>query len=179
MEVKVTELLSVRPYKGAVMIAPCNDITNICDMEREKQYQMAEQSALNTLAVTEQALEAFPNLQKFLLLEYPPRADSSQLAELNDYANFCLREAVIKSQFQGRIALRTLDNLYSASNYKLFGPTNKGPRYDGIHFRGRQGPNLLTNDVINALKSTGMTKTNTNTNQVEGLPTHNMFSQLT
>ena len=35
METKVKELLKVRPYRGAVMMAPCNDISNIKDLEWE------------------------------------------------------------------------------------------------------------------------------------------------
>ena len=72
MEMKVTELLNVRPYKGAVIMAPGNDITNIKDMTTEEQYQMAEKSAQHTVSVVEQALEAFPSLEQFLVLEYPP-----------------------------------------------------------------------------------------------------------
>ena len=72
MDVKVTELLQVRPYRGAVMMAPCNDITNIKDLGHKKQYEMAEKRANDTVAVVKQALEAFPNLDKFFLLEYPP-----------------------------------------------------------------------------------------------------------
>ena len=37
----------------------------------EEQYQMSEKSAINTVLVLEQALEAFPSLDRFLLLEYP------------------------------------------------------------------------------------------------------------
>ena len=142
---------------------------------------MAEKSAQNTVAVVKQALEAFPNLDKFLLLEYPPRADSIQLANLTDYANFCLRETVDKSGMGSRIGVRALNGLYNSSNYHVFGPTNRGPRFDGIHLRGRQGKNIFTNDIIRALESSGMTRSTSNSNQVagrEGVATSDQFTLL-
>ena len=178
MDVKVPELLKVRPYRGAVMMAPCNDITNIKDLGHEEQYKLAEMSAINTVSVARQALEAFPNLDKFLLLEYPPRADSNQLANLTEYANFCLRDTVEKSTLGSRIGVGSLDGLYNSSNYHVFGPTNRGPRFDGIHLRGRKGGNLFTNDVINALEAFGMTKNISTNNQVQGVTTSNMFNVL-
>ena len=181
MDVKVMELLKVRPYRGAVMMAPCNDITNIKDLGHKEQYEMAEKSANNTVAVVKEALEAFPNLDKFLLLEYPPRADSYQLANLTEYANFGLRETVHKSGLGSRIGVGALDGLYNSSNYHTFGPTNRGPRFDGIHLRGKQGKNIFTNDIIRALESSGMTRNTSNTNQVadqEGVATSNRFTLL-
>ena len=181
MDVKVAELLKVRPYRGAVMMAPCNDISNLKDLEHEEQYKMAEKSAHNTVAVVRKALETFPSLDKFLLLEYPPRADSNQLADLTEYANFCLRETVDKSGLGSRIGIKTLDGLYNSSNYHIFGPTNRGPRFDGIHLRGKRGKHLFTHDIIRALESSGMTKDISNPNQeaeVEGVTTSNRFDLL-
>ena len=80
-----------------------------------------------------------------------------------------------------RILTRPLDCLDLSSNYKVFGPVNKGGRYDGIHFRGRQGKHIFTEDIINALGSAGMTRTLAASNQMsgrEGVVTYNRFSPL-
>ena len=108
---KVNELLNARPYKSVVSMSPDNDISNIKDMSRKEQYEMAEKSALNTIAVAEKALSKFPRLEKFLLLEYLPRADSHQLAELVDYTNFILREMAKKSEFRSKIEVKPLAKL--------------------------------------------------------------------
>ena len=180
METKVKELLKVRPFRGAVMMAPCNDISNLKDLGWEEQYKMAEKSALNTVAVVEEALEDFPGLERFLLLEYPPRADSERLSSLSDFASFCLRETALRSKYGSRIMVKPLECLNNASNYKVFGPTNRGPRFDGIHLRGKQGKHLFTNDIIFALESAGMTSITNNSqeHEVEGVPTSNMYSLL-
>ena len=123
MDVKVAELLKVRPYRGAVMMAPCNDISNLKDLEHEEQYKMAEKSAHNTVAVVRKALETFPSLDKFLLLEYPPRADSNQLVELTEHANFCLRETVDKSGLGSRIGIKTMGCTTPATTTYLAPPT--------------------------------------------------------
>ena len=180
METKVKELLKVRPYRGAVMMAPCNDISNIKDLRWEEQYRMAEKSALNTVAVVEEALQDFPGLERFLLLEYPPRADSQRLSNLSEFASFCLRETALKSKYGSRIMVKPLDCLNNASNYKVFGPTNRGPRFDGIHLRGKQGKHLFTNDIIFSLESACMTSmpTNSQENKVEEVATSNRYSLL-
>ena len=141
---------------------------------------MAEKSALNTVAVVEEALEDFPLLKRFLLLEYPPRADCQQLSNLSEFASFCLRETALKSKYGSRIMVKRLDCLNNASNYKVFGPTNRGPRFDGIHLRGKQGKNPLTLDIISALEFAGMTSMNTASQrpEVEGVATSNRFTLL-
>ena len=162
------------------MMAPCNDISNIQDLEWEEQYKMAEKSALNTVAVVEEALKDFPGLERFLLLEYPPRADSERLSSLSEFSSFCLREAALRSKCGSRIMVKPLECLNNASNYKVFGPTNRGPRFDGIHLRGNKGKHLFTNDIIFALESAGMTNMNTNSleQEVEEVATSNRYSTL-
>ena len=124
---------------------------------------MAEKSALNTVAV-----------------EYPQRADCQQLSNLSEFASFCLRETALKSKYGSRIMVKPLDCLNNASNYKVFGPTNRGPRFDGIHLRGKQGKNPLTLDIISALETAGMTSMNTASQRPEGegVATRNMFTLL-
>ena len=107
MESKVKGLLKVRQFWSAIMMAPCNDIYNIKDFGWEEQYKMAEKSALNTVAVVEEALEDFPDLKRFLLLEYPPRADSDRLSSLSEFASFFLKETVLRSKYGSRITVRT------------------------------------------------------------------------
>ena len=101
----MTELLAVRPYKNAVMMAPDNELTNSKDFSREQQFLKAEQSAKKTVKVVENVLAEFPAHEKFMLLEYLPREDSNELAELVEYCNFMLKELVQNSVFSSRMVV--------------------------------------------------------------------------
>ena len=155
MDIKVPELLRARTYKTAVLMSPDNDLSNLKSVGREEQYRKAELSVLNTIKVAENALEDFPNLEKVLLLEYLPRAD--QLGELVDFSNFVLKEVAKKATFGNRIEVMPLTNVNPASYYDIFGSPNYF-KFDGVHLRGKQGSWLLTQDIINGIKSSNQTQ---------------------
>ena len=93
-----------------------------------------------------------------MLLEYLSREDSNELAELVEYCNFMLKELVQNSVFSSRMVVKPLANLNTSSSYNVFGPTRAGSRFDGIHLRGWYGSKIFTNDIIDAMRFTGMTR---------------------
>ena len=95
----VPKILSERPYKGGVILCPGKDISNLSRMDKADQYSMAKKSALTMLAVAENALMENSTLEKLVLMEYPPRADSAQLGEISQCSNKVLRTEVNKSEF--------------------------------------------------------------------------------
>ena len=143
----VPRLLSQRPFKGGIILAPGNDISNLANSGRAEQYSMAEQSALIMVKVAERALENNSTLEKLVLVEYPPRADSVHLAQVTKHANQVLRETVDRSRFVQQIVVGNMNKLKFSNKDEMvarFGPQNRNPRYDGIHFRGKQGKYLYT-----------------------------------
>ena len=102
------------------------------------QYSMAKKSALNMLALAEKALRENSTLERLVLMEYPPRADSEQLGEISQYGNTVLRTEVNKSEFRRQIVVGSMGNLKYSSLEEMvdrFGPRNVHPRFDGIHLR--------------------------------------------
>ena len=51
----VPRLLSQRPFKGGIILASGNDISNLAALDRNEQYTMAAQSARNMVGVAERA----------------------------------------------------------------------------------------------------------------------------
>ena len=91
------------------------------------------------------------------MVEYPPRADSVQLNKVTKHANHKLREAVERSEFKGKIVIGNMDKLkFSNKNEMIdrFGPQNKTPWFDGVHFRGKVGKELYTDSIIAAVRAT-------------------------
>ena len=80
-------------------------------MSRAQQFAMAEQSALNMVAVSEKAQSDNTTLEKLVMMEYPPRADSKQLVEVTKFANEVLHGAIDKSKFKKQIKVGSLHNL--------------------------------------------------------------------
>ena len=155
LENKLPELLRQRPYKNAIVLTPSNNIKNIKDMPKEEQDLLAVQTSLETLAIVEKAIHDFPSLEKAVLVELPPRADSERLSELVEFANFVLKSAVEKSKYRNKITIASLYSLYAQSEYDIFG-SSSSPRSDGIHMRGRRGSRLFTDCILNAVKSAGL-----------------------
>ena len=148
----VPRLLSQRPFKGGIILAPGNDISNLANFSEAEQYS---QSALNMVKVAERALENNSTLEKIVLVEYPPRADSVHLALATEHANQALRETVDRSRFRQQIGVGNMNKLKFSNKDEMvarFGPQNRNPRYDGIHFRGRQGKHIESN--IAAVRAT-------------------------
>ena len=167
-------------------------------MDKAQQFSMAKQSALNMVSVAEKSLEEHTSLEKLVLIEYPPRADSVHLAELTDYSNQTLRAAADRSKFRRKIVVGSMDNLKYSSLEEMvdrFGPRNVHPRYDGVHFRGSKGKQIYTNSIVAAVAATANMTVNKqvannefrvprNTvrqqevRQSEAFPTTNMFTVL-
>ena len=116
-------------------------------MDKAEQYSMAKKSALNMLAVAETALRENSTLEKLVLMEYPPRADSKQLGEISQCSNTVLRTEINKSEFRRQIVVGSMGNFNFSSLEEMvdrFGPRNVHPRFDGVHLRGSQGSKLFT-----------------------------------
>ena len=157
----VPRLLSQRPFKGGIILAPGNDISNLVNFSEAEQYSMAEQSALNMVKVAERALENNSTLEKIVLIEYPPRADNVDLAWATEHANQALRKTVDRSRFRQQIGVGNMNKLKFSNKDEMvarFGPQNRNPRYDGIHFRGRQGKHIYTESIIAAVRATSSPK---------------------
>jgi hypothetical protein len=117
---------------------------------------MAEKSAVNMLKVAERALEENPPLEKLVLMEYPPRADSEHLAKLSGYSNQVLRQLVDRSRWRAQIVVGSMANLNYTNKDEMvdrFGPTNSHPRYDGVHLRGSKGTQLYTDSIIAGVRA--------------------------
>ena len=143
-------------------MCPGNDISNLTKLDKAEQNRMAEKSAVNMLKVAERALEENPTLEKLVLMEYPPRADSEHLAKLSGLSNQALRESVDRSRFRAQIVVGSMANLNYANKDEMidrFGPTNSHPRFDGVHLRGSKGAHLYTESIMAAVRATeGITK---------------------
>ena len=189
--------MSERPYKDSVILCPGNDISNLSKMDKAEQYSMAKKSALTMLAVAEKALRENSTLERLVLMEYPPRADNPQLADISQYSNKVLRTEVNKSEFSKQILVGSLGNLKYSSLEEMvdrYGPRNVHPRFDGVHLRGSQGSQLFTECVIAAVKATAdmpikksesdfkipknTVKHRQNHDQVNPIPTQNKYSTL-
>ena len=152
----IPKVLEERVYKGGIILCPGNDISNIANMDRARQLAMAEQSALNMVGEVEKALQNNSTLEKMVMMEYPPRADSKQLAEVTTFANEVLHNEVNKSKYKEHITVGSFKNLRYNNDKEmvaLFGPNNSNPRYDGVHLRGRKGSWLYTESIMTAVST--------------------------
>ena len=141
------------------------------------QNRMAVDTALETLAVLEEALRKTPTLEKVLIVEQPPRVDSPKLAELTDLSNFVLRTAAEKSHFSEKISIVTLDALYEYSEKDIYGSPNSS-RYDGIHMRGKHGHRIFTNCILTAIKATGTSSIQPTCPSSTSIHTSNIYNVL-
>ena len=162
LEDRVPRLLAARSYANLVIQAPCNDITNILKVQDRSSHQsLARQSALNSLAVVEQALRVNPSLKKVVILEHLPRADSDYLNDLSKHSNSVLREAATASNLKDQIVIASSEHLECTNEQKtidMFGAKDS-PRSDGIHLVGDYGRQLYTDFVLVSMKSANLTKT--------------------
>ena len=125
-------------------------------MEKKEQFRLAEKTSGDTVTIVEKALEDNETLEKVVVVELPPRADSEKLAELTKYSNFILKSKVEKSKFNKNIIIAKLDALYKHSEKDIFGSASKSWS-DGIHLRGRLGSEVYTECILTALRSAGLT----------------------
>ena len=154
---RVPKLLNERAYKSMIVLTPSNNITNVENMDTNKQNELAVKTALDTVAIVEKALKKSTTLKMAVIVELPPRADSHRLAGLTEFSNFALKAAVEKSALRSQITLASLDTLYNYSNQDIFG-SPYSPIYDGIHMRGRHGGQAYTNCIVTAVAAAGLSK---------------------
>ena len=173
------KLLDERPYKGIIVLTPSNNITNSDKMPSDEQNQMALQTPLETLAIVEKALKDYPTVEKAVIVELPPRADSSRLAELSEFSNFVLKGAVAKSRYNNQISVASLDSLYDYNNDDIFGNPSS-TNYERIHMRGKFGSKVYTDSILTAVWAAGLCKTNTTTTPTttNGISTSNRYQTL-
>ena len=102
-----------RSYKSLIVLTPSNNIKNVETLEKKEQFRLAEKTSVDTVTIVEKALEDNETLEKVVIVELPPRADSEKLAELTKYSNFILKSKVEKSKFYKNITIAKLDALYN------------------------------------------------------------------
>ena len=154
---RLPALLAKQPCKSVIVLTPSNNIKNTEKLDSHEQSELAVQTALDTVAIVEKALAESPRLEKAVIVELPPRADSWRLAELTEFSNFALRGAVEKSALSNRITIATLDSLYEHSDSKIFGhPNSNKYKYDGIHLRGKVAAKLYTESILTAVRAAGL-----------------------
>ena len=139
-------------------MTPSNNIKNLENYDRPRQSELAVKTALDTVSIVQKALVQSSSLEKAVLVELPPRADSRRLSELTEHSNSALREAVSQSACRRKITVASLDMLYQHSNLDVFGSLSS-PRYDGIHLRGKLGAKVFTDCLLEAVTSAGITTT--------------------
>ena len=108
--------------------------------------------------MVEQALRVNPSLQKVVILEHLPRADSDHLNDLSQHSNTVLREAAAASNLKDKIMIASSRHLECTNEQKtidMFGARDS-PRSDGIHLVGDHGRQLYTDFVLNSLKSANL-----------------------
>ena len=178
LEERLPHLLKERNYDYMITLTPSNNIKNAEDMETNEQYKMAEDTALETLAIVEKAIEKSDTLKSAVIMELLPRADSARLQNLTEFSNFVLKEAVFKSKHKEKITLGSFDALYNFSEEDIFGHPSSYS-YDGIHLRGDWGSEAFT-DCLRAAVRRSRFSSNMATTTVYSTPisTSNQFQVL-
>ena len=149
------ELLGERPYRGLIILAPTNDISNLEKVKSHEQNNLAARSAHNTVRLAEDAIRSSTTLETVLIMEQPARVDN--LAELSSYSATKLKEAVAKSEFSDRIKIGSncSDKVTTEEKKQdIFGAPSK--KNDGVHMRGKSGPQFLTATIEKAIRTAGM-----------------------
>ena len=119
-------IIPIREYCNSINIIPIHKYFSKYSLIS---YSYIE-SAINMVNVAEKSFREHTTLEKLVLIEYPPRADSVHLAELSQYSNQTLRAAVDKSKFRRQIVVGSMDNLKHSSLEEMvdrFGPRNVHP----------------------------------------------------
>ena len=182
---RVPELLKERSFESIIVLTPSNNITNIDQLDWEDQNKLAIKTSTDTVRIVEKALEQHNSLEKAVVVELPPRADSIRLQELTEFANFALRDTIEKSTYRSQITLARLDSLYQYAEKDIFGsPSTR--KNDGIHMRGRLGATAYTECIVTALKvaglclsrSSNMNSTNTDAVNTSTIPTSIYYQVL-
>ena len=161
LEDKVMEHLATREHSHLIFGAPCNDISNIGDIQDiSEKHRLAIKSSENCIKIAEKALREFPKLEKVVIPERLPRAD--HLSDQSEYSNFALRSLAEKSKLSRRIVVTPMESLYFTTEeemYKIFGSSRTGTFY-GIHPKVKSGPQLYNKCHISAVRRAGISTSN-------------------
>ena len=104
MEEMLPRLLKERSYSSAIIMAPCNDISNLREFSSPvEQRLMSSQSSINTITTIENAIRNNPTLRKIVCVERPIRVDD--MAELSEFSNSEFRRLAQASKFASRITV--------------------------------------------------------------------------
>ena len=157
LEEVLPRLLGERPYSSVIIIAPCNDISNLSEFSSpEEQKLMASQSSRNTVRIIEDALKTYPTLRKVVCTERPVRVDG--MAELSRFSNSELRRLAAASELSSRIVVSSNKSELCSTEEEKIGvfkaPNTRGG--DGVHMRGEKGEEFFTNMIIDAAKLAGL-----------------------
>ena len=167
---RIPKLLSERAFGSLIVLTPSNNIKNIEHLDWEEQNKLAMKTLIDTVKVIENALQQHDSLEKAVIVELPPRADSTRLSELTEFANFSLRGCVEKSQYKDKITIASLNSLFQYTEKEIFGsPSSR--KNDGIHLRGKNGSESYTRCITGARKSAGLCITRSTTNNEAINPT--------
>ena len=153
----VPELLGERRYDNLILMAPTNDISNLKTIKnQEKRENLARLSARNTVYVAEQALEKFPSLKEVLIMEQPVRVDN--LAELSNLSTRKLRECAQSSPLAGKIRIGSnqAGSCTTEDQKKAVFGSASSSKADGIHMRGEDGKQFMTNTFVLAVRCAGL-----------------------
>ena len=177
---KAVEQLSLREHSFLIFGAPLNDISNIGEIQStEEQYKLAIKSSENCIRVAERALREFPLLEKVVITERLPRADT--LSDLSEFSNFALRSLAEKSKLKSRIVVVQMDCLQYTNDDEMediFGSTSS-PAFDGVHLNGRLGGQLYNDCLVAAVWTANIyNRRERSQRRQQGIPTSNMYSQL-
>ena len=159
------------------MLTPSNNIKNIENLEAEEQKKLAFKTAADTVTIVEKAIANSESLEKAVIVELPPRADSKILQELTEFTNFTLRSLVENSKLNKQINIASLDPLYAHSEYDIFGSPS-ARQSDGIHMRGKFGKKVYTESILTALMSAGLGFNKTSVTSTPTFPTSNYYQVL-
>ena len=153
----VPELLGERRYQNLIMMAPCNDISNLVNIKSQQEREnLASLSARNTVYVAEQALEKFPSLNEVLIMEQPVRVD--ELADLSKLSISKLKEFARSSPLAGRIRIgyNQAELCKTKKQKKAVFGLPSSPKVDGVHMRGEDGQFFLTDAIVKAVRCAGL-----------------------
>ena len=147
------QLLSARQYTNLIVLAPCNDITNLRTMSQSESLTMAVKSSHNTIAAVEKALTENTNLKDVTIIERFPRVD--ELSEVSEFSNFVLRVLAEKSPFRNKIYVGNHSHIFNnipEKEEKMFGPYSS--RYsDGIHYMGNLGNEVISDSIRKIIRT--------------------------
>ena len=161
-------------YKYLVLGSSSADITNLNTVTNpESNLEFYEHEAIKSAQImftlAEAAIFTFKNLKKVVIMNSPPRFDTSAndpLAlkpQLSSLINSSYFHFWSHSQYRDKIVLGQHDIPHTLGNshHEGFGSQDH-PHYDGIHLIGPRGRSIVTNSISNIFLKADIIKTEPN-----------------